>query len=168
VLNFLDGLLPIIFFLLIFGVVVVAIGIFAAATTVVVHDLRWERKYGREPAVPTSSPVVYSRPKPARQTQQLSEVATFTRAVMRLESNNVLTLTEKLAFIAEEYVKSIDRLAAYGQLTPQVEAEFRSFAEDSARAATGLTANFNNALQYLVKSYPGRRGMFFRRRRIEL
>jgi len=100
--------------------------------------------------------VRYSHLKPARQARRLSEVAAFTKAVMQLQANNVLSAQEKLGRIARQYVASLDRLRATGELTPQVEAELRRLAETSADAIIGLTANFGRSLIYLVAAFPGK------------
>jgi len=151
----------------VFGLIIYCVlGFFALAVALfllgkILVLLGWAM--GRLHATTKSKAVKPARVKPARQVQRLSEVATFTSVVMQLQANNVLTATEKLALIGNQYVMSIDRLAASGRLTPQVEAEFRDFAEASAVEMTGLTANFNNSLQHLVNSYPRRRKLLSRR-----
>ena len=87
--------------------------------------------------------------------QRLSEVRDFTDAVVRMRVSAALSANEKLAELGESYAQNLERLGNAGQLTEEVETAFRSFAETSATAVTGLAADFGSSLQLLVKTYNG-------------
>ncbi len=88
--------------------------------------------------------------------RRLTEVRDFTDAIVRMRVNAALSADQKLAELDESYSRNLERLANAGQLTEDVEKAFRSFAETSATAVTGLAADFGSSLHLLVKTYDGR------------
>src|SRR4051794_8605276 len=120
---------------------------------------------GRLQATTKSKAVKPARVKPARQVQRLSEVNSFTDAAFQLQKDNFLNAQQKIVVLANEYQASRQLLLAAGKLDRDVEAEFRKFAEASAFAVTGLTADFGDSLHVLVSNYSGRRNFFSRRGR---
>jgi hypothetical protein len=88
--------------------------------------------------------------------RRLSAVRDYTDAVIHVRVNTSLSANQKLAELGESYAQNLERLANAGKLTEDVETAFRDFAETSATAVVGLTADFGSSLQLLVKTYDGR------------
>jgi hypothetical protein len=97
--------------------------------------------------------VAVSRREVARRIQSLAEVSDFTDAVIALRVNTTLSAHEKLVALAKHYNAALTRLEVAGQLTPATALEFRLFAEQSAAALTGLTADFGAGLNHLIRSH---------------
>jgi hypothetical protein len=93
---------------------------------------------------------------PAPAIRRLIAVKDYTDAVIHVRVNATLSADQKLTELGQSYGQNLERLANAGQLTEDVEAAFRDFAEASANAVTGLTADFGSSLQLLVKTYDGR------------
>jgi len=85
--------------------------------------------------------------------QGLTDVATFTQAVARVQQNRSLTARQKGKIIAEAYTESLRRLEVHGELTPSVESEFRSFAEVSLQALAAASGDYGRSLNVLVRHY---------------
>jgi hypothetical protein len=77
---------------------------------------------------------------------KLSEYASFTDAVARLQADNTRTTVEKLGELGRQYSGHIERLRSAGVLTEEVEEGFQSFAEFSASAISGQCVSFNRGL----------------------
>jgi len=93
---------------------------------------------------------------PAPGIRRLSEVKDYTDAVIHVRVNATLSANQKLTELGQSYGQNLERLANADQLTEEVETAFRSFAEASANAVTGLIADFGSSLQLLVRTYDGR------------
>jgi hypothetical protein len=106
---------------------------------------------GNLPARVGHYPTIHSAPSIRR----LSAIRNYTDAVVHVRVNATLSANQKLAELGESYAQNVERLANAGQLTEDVETAFRSFAEKSATAVTGLATDFGSSLQLLVKTYNG-------------
>ncbi|WP_448620076.1 hypothetical protein [Geodermatophilus sp. URMC 65] len=92
----------------------------------------------------------------SRQIQRLTDIASFTDAVIRVRANAALSAYQKLEQLGEGYSRALEQLANSGKLDPEVEATFRTFAGSTAEMITGLTADFGDSLHLLIRTYDGR------------
>jgi len=103
-------------------------------------------------------PELYRTKKPIK---KLEEVASFSEAVARIQSNTFLSAQDALLELAIAHQAGLDRLESRGDLTPAVQAEFGALADTAAREMTGLSVDFSRSLPHLndVPSWRRRRAL---------
>lgn len=84
---------------------------------------------------------------------QLAAIESFATVVAEIQRDSSLEAYTKGVLIVQTYENSLQRLAASGDLTPNVEQEFRSFTEACLRQIQGLTEELGASLTELIERY---------------